>query len=259
MKMNAILKKIDEICPFSYQESWDNSGLQLGSGEAEVSNILLAFDLTEKIVAEAIERDVDLILTHHPLFFRGIRSIRFDDGKGRMIAALIQNHINVVSCHTNLDKVGYGVSAVLGRQLGLQHCRPFLAEGENCGFGVIGTLSSPCPLGDFALEVKSALGLPCLRMVGEEEATVYTVAAMGGAGSDFLEEAKNQGADVYVTADLKYHDGQKAAEMGLAVIDAGHFQTEMAVIKPFGERLAKVMPEVEFILAEDMEDYWLVK
>lgn len=178
--------------------------------------------------------------------------------KGRMIRGLMKNDIALVACHTNLDKVEYGVSAVLGQQLGLSKCRPFIAEDENIGFGVIGQLPEPISLSAFTEQVKESLHIPMVRVVGNNTQAVQTVAAMGGAGSDFMAEAKAMGADVYVTADLKYHDGQMAAEMGLALMDAGHFETEVSAMKPFMEKLAEAMPQVEFKLAEKVSSYWQI-
>lgn len=258
MLLNDILTKINEICPFALQEEWDNSGLQVGDPTADIQKVLVAFDFTEDVLAEAIEKDVDLVITHHPFFFKGIRQIDASTAKGRMICGLVGNDIALVSCHTNLDKVGYGVSAVLGRQLGLVECRPFIAEGEEIGFGVLGKLTEPMALSAFAKQVKSALNIPLVRVVGDEDPVVSTVAAMGGAGSDFMVEAKAMGADVYVTADLKYHDGQMAAEMGLALIDAGHFETESATMQPFMEKLASMMPEISFELAQRISSYWQI-
>lgn len=259
MRLKDISQTMDALCPCALQEDWDNSGLQVGDPDAEVKKVLVAFDFTEEILIEAEESEVQLVVTHHPFFFRGIRCIDMSEAKGRMIRGLIENRIGLISCHTNLDKVSYGVSAELGRRLGLQHSHPFIAEGKDCGFGVIGTLASPCTLGDVANNIRNTLGVPSLRMVGDESATVYTVAAMGGAGGDFLQEAKNQGADVYVTADLKYHDGQAAAEMGLALIDAGHFATEVFVMEPFRQKLAAAMPNVTFTLSERMKDFWTIR
>lgn len=259
MLLKEILRVIDQLCPFSLQEEWDNSGMQIGNPFDDVKKVLVAFDFTEDILKEAVEKEVQLVVTHHPFFFRGIRCIDGSNAKGRMICGLIQHHIGLVSCHTNLDKVGYGVSFVLGEKLGLCQCRPFIAENENEGFGVIGSLRKEMNLADFSETVKTSLGIPMVRTVGSPDLPVSRVAAMGGAGSDFMAEAKARGADVYVTADLKYHDGQAAAEMGLALLDAGHFDTEVAVTEPFRKKLATAMPEVEFLLAEGIRDFWTVR
>lgn len=258
MKLKEILNQINELCPFSLQEDWDNSGMQVGDPDAEIQKVLVAFDLTEEVLNEAAEKEADLILTHHPFFFKGIRQIDMSAAKGRMIRGLIEYDIALVACHTNLDKVGYGVSSVLGQQLGLSDCRPFIAEGENIGFGVIGQLAEPVSLSAFAEQVKESLHIPMVRVVGDHAQTVQTVAAMGGAGSDFMVDAKTMGADVYVTADLKYHDGQMAAEMGLALMDAGHFETESTTMEPFMKKLAEAMPQVEFKLAEKISSYWQI-
>lgn len=255
MLLKDVMNEIDKICPFSLQEDWDHSGLQVGDPHGDIKKVLVAFDFTERVLVEAIEKKADMILTHHPFFFKGIQQIDLSCEKGRMISGLLKNNIALVACHTNLDKIEYGVSAVLGKMLGLCHCHPFIPEGEGIGFGVLGKLAEPMKLSDFAHQIKSALGIPMVRIVGGD-ITVLTVVAMGGAGSDFIGEAKKQGADVYVTADLKYHDGQAAAEMGLALIDAGHFETEVATMAPFAEKLASFMPTINFMLSENMTSYW---
>ena len=259
MLLKDICRAIDALCPFDTQEEWDNSGLQIGDPEAEVKKALVAFDFTEAILKEAVEKGVQLVVTHHPFFFKGIRRIDLSEAKGRMIQGLMEHHIALISCHTNLDKAAYGVSAVLGEKLGLKNCRPFIAETENLGFGVIGTLENETTLVSFADTVKDALRIPMVRTVGLSEQKVSRVAVMGGAGSDFMAEAKAFGADLYVTADLKYHDGQTAAEMGLSVMDAGHFATEVSAMEPFRKKMAAAMEGVEFLLAEGIKDFWTVR
>lgn len=257
MLLKDFLEKLDRLCPFELQEEWDNTGLQIGNGESEIDRVLVAFDFTEAVLAEAIEKKVQLVLTHHPFFFRSIRTIDLNTAKGRMIGGLIRNDIALVSCHTNLDKIsGYGVGAVLGKLLKLENCRPFLDEGNDIGFGIVGELPAPCLLEEFALEVKKALNLPAVHCVGAKDRPVSTVAAMGGTGNDFLLQVKDCGADVYVTADLQYHDGQAAAEMDLALIDAGHFTSEAPTMEYFTARLKETFPETEFLIAESMADYW---
>ena len=119
--------------------------------------------------------------------------------------------------------------------------------------------NSGLQIGDPASEVKKALDIPMVRTVGAAERKISRVAVMGGAGSDFMVEAKALGADLYVTADLKYHDGQTAAEMGLTVMDAGHFATEVSVMEPFRQKMAAAMEGVEFLLAEGIKDFWTVR
>lgn len=258
MILKDVLRQIDFICPFSLQEDWDNSGLQIGSPNAEISKVLIAFDMNETVLGEAIEKKADMILTHHPFFFRGIKEINLSEGKGRMISGLLCNNIALVSCHTNLDKIDFGVSAVLGNILGLKECRPFIPCSENCGFGVIGFVPEPCSLGEFAELVRDCLGLSAVSVCGSSSRMIHRVAAMGGAGADFIGDAASQGADVYVCGDFRYHDGQRACELGLSLIDAGHFPTEYRVMKPFAEMLRKKMPGITFETSEKMESYWSV-
>ncbi|MGI5874451.1 MAG: Nif3-like dinuclear metal center hexameric protein [Bacillota bacterium] len=258
MKLAEIIAVIDGLCPFSLQEPWDNSGFQLGDPNAEITAVLTALDLTEEVIREAKAKKAELIVTHHPLFFRGVTAIDGSLGKGKMITELIRSGIAVVSCHTNLDKAADGVSAVLGQKLGLTLCCPFRPDESGGCFGVIGMFPQKATLETFAAEVKERLSLPMIRVVGDMDRPVRTVAAMGGAGADFISDAADVGVDVYVTADLKYHDGQTAAERGLALIDAGHFPTEAPVMRPFTEKMAAAMPELRFSVADGMKDFWRV-
>lgn len=256
MRLKEVLEKIDGCCPFALQEDWDNSGLQLGDPAAQIRKILMAFDFTEAVLGEAVEKRVDLVITHHPFFFQGVKSIDLQAAKGRMIGTLIKNKIAIVSCHTCLDKVDDGVSAVLGQKLGLTQLNFFLPEVSGVGFGMVGSLKVATTFGAFAETVKKSLGLSALRSVGEEVATVKKVVVMGGAGAEFMAAAKAQGADVYVSGDFKYHDAQAAKEMGLNLIDAGHFGTEAAVMEPFMKKLAAAMESMEFLLSAEMKDFW---
>ena len=258
MKLSEVIEAIDELYPFSSQEDWDNSGMQLGDPDAEISTVLTALDLNEETVYEAKKNKAELIVTHHPLFFKDFRSIDRSKGKGRLIASLIKADIAVVSCHTNLDKAAGGVSAVLGKELGLTLCCPFCPTENGGSFGVIGIYPDKMTLGDFAAEVKKRLHLDMIRVVGNKHRLIRTVAVMGGAGSDFIPAAVKAGADVYVTGDLKYHQGEEAAALGLCLIDAGHFDTEVHVIEPFTEKMAAAMPTLRFIVAEKMKSCWHV-
>jgi dinuclear metal center YbgI/SA1388 family protein len=256
MLLKDVLAKIDLCCPFAFQEEWDNSGLQVGDPAANIHRVLLAFDFTEAVLAEAVAKRAELVVTHHPFFFQGVKRIDLDTSKGKMIAGLIRQNIAVVACHTCLDKMEYGVSAALGNRLNLQDCAVFLPEASGLGFGMMGYLPQETSLGEFTETVKRNLGLDALRFVGDPAAPVKKVVVMGGAGAEFMAEAKNRGADVYVSADFKYHDAQAAQEMGLLIIDAGHFGTEAVVLEPFMQKLATAMPSLVFMLSTQSGDFW---
>lgn len=257
MKLSEIVNEIDKICPFSLQEEWDHSGVQIGDGEAEIHKILMAFDFTEEILAEAIAGEYDLVIIHHPFFFQPLYSVDLQTSKGRMVAGLIKHDIALIACHTNLDKIGgFGVNAVLGNTLGLTGCRTFMAEESGVGFGMIGTLPEAMPFAEFAQAAKERLRLDSVRTVGNEKDAVRTVAVMGGSGFDFMADAINQGADVYLSSDFKYHDGQRAAETGLKLIDCSHFGTEVPVVRVFAEKLKNILTDVEIDIATGIKDYW---
>jgi putative NIF3 family GTP cyclohydrolase 1 type 2 len=150
----------------------------------------------------------------------------------------------------------YGVSAALGDRLGLIDCGFFLPEASGIGFGMAGYLPKKSTLGAFIESVKSNLALDALRYVGDPSAMVKKVVVMGGSGAEFMTEALKQSADVFVSGDFKYHDAQTANELGLPIIDAGHFGTEAVVMEPFMKKLTESIGEMEFLLSEKMLDFW---
>lgn len=259
MKLTTLLQELDRICPWEYQEGFDNSGLQVGDEDAHCNRLLLAFDFTEKILTEAIDKGCDTIITHHPFLFQAVKSIHTQDWQGKMIYRLIENKIALIAMHTNLDKIDFGVNMKLAADLGLENAQVFLAEESGCGLGAVGVLTTPKKFGDFVEQVKEDLHRPCVKYVGDENKEVRTIGVLGGAGAEFLETAKAKGLDVYLSSDFKYHDAQKAQNIDICIIDAGHFGTEVGVVEALGKKLKQELPKMEICVSENMADYWQYK
>lgn len=227
MTIGEVTSYCDALFHPEYQEDYDNAGFLLGRASDECRGVLVAIDLTPSVIDEAAKAGLNLIITHHPFIFSGIKRITSDNETGRMVFSLIENGIAVYAAHTNLDNLKNGVNGILSAKLGLSNTailKP-LAGHDDVGAGMVGELSSPMDLEDFCLMVKQRLGLKMLRCSPSCIDHVHRVALCGGAGAFLINQAIGAKADVFLTADLKYHDFQKA-EGRIVLIDAGHYESE---------------------------------
>lgn len=228
--------------------SYDNVGLQVGDPDTEVRTALLGLDMTPELLEEAKKLGATLILTHHPLLFRPVRAVTTETYVPNLVWRLAAENIALYSIHTNLDAAPGGVSFALAHRLGLEDA-VFLQPSENgdTGFGAIGSLPAPVRLQAFLEIVAERLGAPALRYAGDPEALVGRIAACGGSGGSLIDEAAARGADAYVTADIKYHDFfsvlDAKGQPRLALIDAGHYETEKGAESLLLEALAKQFPQ----------------
>lgn len=226
MNIKEATNYLDKIFHTEYQEDYDNSGFLLGDGAEEYRGALVALDLTEEVVDEAVAHGLNFIVTHHPFIFSGVKRITDGNATGRLIMRLIRSRIAVYAAHTNLDNLPDGVNGILSERLGLRNCRilkPF-ADNDQLGAGMVGELEAPMPTESFLLKVKDLTGLPSVRYAGGT-GTVRRVALCGGSGSEFIADAIASRADIYLTADLKYHDFQRATGT-MALADIGHYESE---------------------------------
>lgn len=204
-------------------------GLQVGSLQQPVKHVMVALDVLEPVVDEAIAHDVDLIIAHHPLIFQAVQHVDTDTAYGRAIQKCLRHNITVYAAHTNLDAAEGGVNDLLAEAIGLENIDVFVPAAEvggqnprKTGFGRVGTLAQPMTLSDFAEKIKQVFDLDGLRVVGDLSASVYHVALLGGDGNSFMNEAIRQGVDVYLTGDAYYHTAHDAWMEGLNLIDPGH-------------------------------------
>ncbi len=228
------------LAPAAWKEDWDNVGLLCGHQDQELSKILVALDVTMAVAQEAAEKGAQLIVSHHPLLF-SMKSLSDETETGALLLYLASHHIAVISLHTNLDSAPGGVNDCLAAALGLTNIRTF--TGEDHGIGRIGEVS-PQSLKDFAVFAVKALKAGGLRYADGGK-HVHRVAVGGGSCMDFLPQAMAAGCDTFLTGDIKYHQFQKAAALGVNLIDAGHFPTEDLVCSPLCRNLAAAFPEIQ--------------
>ncbi len=240
---------LDKKAPFSYQMSFDNSGFLVGRGEAEVRRLMVALDITEEVVAEALEQGCQLVVSHHPIIFHPARAITDTDPTGRVLLALTENHVAAICAHTNLDAVAGGVNDALAQKLGLQniallHEDGRAEDGTPYGVGRVGEVQGFSDARSFAAFVRESLNAQGLRL---EDAgrPVRRVAVGGGACGDMLSDAVALGCDTFVTADVKYNVFLDARAMGVNLIDAGHFSTEDVVCPVLADWLKTGFPQLE--------------
>ncbi|MFV0634919.1 Nif3-like dinuclear metal center hexameric protein [Demequina sp.] len=249
-------------------ESWDVNGLTVGDPAAQVDKVLFAVDPSLAVVDEAIELGANLIVTHHPLLLRGVTTVAATTSKGAVVHRLISNGIALYNAHTNADAAAGGVCDALATAVGLATSTPLLpAPGSDAeGTGRIGMLAGPLTLGEFAQAVAKALP-PTehgVRVAGELEGLVTTVAVVGGAGDGFFDAVRSSGADVYVTADLRHHPATEArelAELGDGrpyLVDVSHYASEWLWLDDAAEHVADAAG-VDTVVSTLSTDPWTAR
>ena len=230
--VQELINILQKIAPEALAEDWDNVGLLVGKPSQPIHKVLLALDPSPTLVNDAVTNECDLILTHHPLIFRPLKSLRTDQPTGQFIALALQHNIAVIGCHTNLDATIGGVSDVLAEGLGITNTSPIVGNNSDCttemscGLGRIGTYNTALHPQDFIDRLLQTCRPPWLLEAGRRPQQVKTVAVCGGSCGDFAERAFAQGADVFVTAEIKHSVARWAEDAGFWIIDGGHFATE---------------------------------
>ena len=240
-QLKDMLKILDVMAPFSSAEEWDNPGFQVGFLSDEVEKVLISLDPTIKALQKAIEIDAELLLTHHPLMFKGLTTINPDAYPGDVIAEALKSRVSIVSVHTNLDIAKGGINDILAGMIGLKDLEALITkEGSNNtleGLGRIGCLPQPMSLAEIAGVVMDAVGSDGLTVMGAADREIKKVAILGGAGGSELGQASQKNADLYITGDVRHHEALTAESLGLALIDAGHFNMERAAMHVFADQL----------------------
>lgn len=243
-----VLHLLQRLIPNALAESWDNVGLLAGSPHKETRSVLLGLDPTLALVQQAKAQGIDLIITHHPAIFRPLKSIHTNTPTGAFLAAALGADISVIACHTNLDVAPGGVSDLLARKLNLQDIRPLVPnQHENspcCGLGRIGAYARPILAKDFLQLVQQACAPPWILEAGSRPKLIRTVAVCGGSCSEFAETALQQGAEVFLTSEVKHAVARWAEEAGIWLLDAGHFATEYPAMAAFAMTLHEKTAEL---------------
>lgn len=279
--VRTVCSWLDEAYPARLAEDWDRVGLGCGDPDAEVAHVLFAVEVTDAVVAEAREVGAQLVVTHHPLLLRGVHAIRRDEPKGRVVMALVEAGISQFAAHTNADAARDGVSDALAATLGLERTRaltsvPVAAPEEVValtqpdsaeGLGRIGVLPEPLSAAEVGRRLAAALPATAggVRLGGDPDRIVRTVAVVGGAGDSFLDTVRATDADLYVTSDLRHHPAQDflAFDGAPVLLDAPHWATEWLWL-PRADALVRARAEADgFTIATTVSrrctDPWAVR
>ena len=239
-KVRDIVKVIEEFAPLGIQESWDNSGLCIGSPDAPVSSVLLGLDCTPELVDEAVSCGADMIVTHHPLIFSGLKKISPDDQVGEAVIKAIRAGISIYAAHTSADKVLAGVSGAMASRLGLENVTILDEDGEGTGLGVVGDLPEPLTAAEAAALVKERFGLKAMRSSRPVEGRISRVAMCGGSGGSLIPAARRSGAQLYISGDISYHNF--FTPEGFMIMDIGHYESEIEIVDILFSLLRKNFP-----------------
>lgn len=240
MKISQITEVIERFAPLGWQESYDNAGLIVGRPDDEVHKALLAVDVTEEVLDEAEAEGCDIVLTHHPIIFHALKRFNSADPVQRCVERAIRSRIALYACHTNLDSAPEGMSWRLAEILGVGNLRVLQPSeaGEGVGFGVVGELPEAVDTVEFMQFIRRKLGVKVVRYSDTATSAVRRVAVCTGAGASLIGDARRAGADIYITADLKYNDFMTPDKV-LTVADIGHFESEYCAIELLFDILSK--------------------
>lgn len=260
-EVNAV---VERLWPLGGAEAWDAPGLLVGDPAQSVGHVRLAVDPVLDVVDDALAAGVDLLLVHHPLLLRGVKTVAENTTKGAVIARLVRAGCGLIAAHTNADVVETGTSRALAARLDLDDQQPLVPGGRpGTGLGVVGTLREPTTLVDLATRLGEALPPTAsgVRVAGRPERTVRRVALCGGAGDSLLGEQGVLDADVYVTSDLRHHPASDARELALlgrgpALVDVSHWAAEWLWLETAAEQLRAELPDLEVSVSDVRTDPW---
>ena len=259
MKAQELFDLIEAYAPLRYQESYDNAGIQVGDATARVTGVLLCTDVTDAVLDEAVDRGMNVVISHHPLIFHGLKKIAGRTAVERMVAKAIKHDITVYSAHTNMDNSpADGVSVHMAAKLGLTDVEVLDAHRDAgseqpgapllYGSGVVGRIE-PVRAGELLERVKATFGVKAVRYSGNADSVVTRVALCGGAGSFLIDKAIAAGADIFLTGDMKYHDFQ-GHEHEIVLADIGHYESEQYTKEIFFDIIQKKSPTFAVAFAQ---------
>lgn len=247
MECKKVIEILEKQSPKSYACDWDNVGLLVGREDKEIQKIYIALDATDEAIEEAIANGADMLLTHHPMIFKGIKRVTQEDFIGRRIIRLIQNDMVYYAMHTNFDVMG--MADLAADYLGISDTRVLeitsVSETGEEGIGRYGSLKKEMTVRECCEEVKQAFSLENVKVFGDLERKVKTAAISPGSGRSVISNALQAGVDVLITGDIDHHEGIDAVAQKLTVIDAGHYGVEHIFIPYMEQYLKRETKELE--------------
>lgn len=249
MLCREVIGRIEEVYPRQYAMNWDNVGLLAGRMDKEVKRIWIALDLTDEVLDEAVRWNADMILTHHPLIFSPLHKVTDEDFIGKRVVKLIRHDIAYYAMHTNYDVIRMAeLAAIFLNMKQIEVLEPMAEDGK--GIGAIGIFSEKMTLGQCCKLVKETFRLDAVKVFGEKNQEIQTVAVCPGSGKSVIKTAMQKHADVLITGDIGHHEGIDAVAGNLNIIDAGHYGLEHIYMEDMKEFLQQRIPEMEIRVSD---------
>lgn len=241
MKIFDVCSEIESYAPLNLAEDFDNVGLIVGNSDEDVTGVILTLDVDMAVAQEAKALGANLIVSHHPLIFEPVNKINNSSPIGRLLLYLIENRIAVYSAHTNLDSAKGGLNDILAGLAGIEDCVPLTGEDKESGIGRIGKAQAGTTVEMLAERLKAVFGLPYIRFTGDGQREAERVALCTGSGGSLVGDAIRNGAQVYITGDMKYHGVRDAVDSGIDIIELGHYDSEITATRLFEKILSPVV------------------
>ena len=243
--VNDIIALMEDMAPRHLAEDWDNSGLQCGNRNWPVKHVIIALDPSLSVIQAACKKNADMVITHHPLIFKPLKSLILDTSLGEIIDLSVRHRLAIFSAHTNLDSVHGGLNDFFAQKIGLKNLTllnsddiyPLNSVESRHGIGRVGELETPIDLAAFSDKIKLKFGLSTLKVSGPLNMTVKKIAVCTGSGSGLMNQFFASDADVFISGDLKFHDAKDAEMNQRGLIDVGHFASESIMIDLIAGRL----------------------
>lgn len=260
MNCGEIITRLEELSAISYAQGWDNPGLLCGRRDKEVTKVMLAVDATDEVIEQAVQEEVSMLITHHPLLFQGVKRVCTDDVAGRRLIRLLQHDICCYAMHTNFDVMGMADAAA--DEIGLQDRQvleiTYEDEIAKEGIGRIGRLPDSMTLEQCAVFVKRAFHLEHVKVFGEKDSIVEYAAICPGSGKSVIGKAISGGAQVLITGDIGHHDGLDAMAEGLMIIDAGHYGLEKIFVPYLAEYFGRKIVGPQVLRAREEAPFYIL-
>lgn len=259
MKLKDLIHKMEDRVPVTSALSWDNVGLLVGDENQEIHKVYVALDATDEVVEDAIAKGADVILTHHPLLFSGLKQVTAQNFIGRRVMQMITSNMACYAMHTNFDVEVMGNLAA--ETMGLSNVKVLDAtlddDGKAKGIGCVADIASTT-LEELADTCKDAFGISSVKVFGDRSQKIKRLAISPGSGKSEVEHAVAAGANVLITGDIDHHTGIDAVAQGLAIIDAGHYGLEHIYVTYMAQFLQEIAPELAVETAPAKEPFWIL-
>lgn len=257
VELDKIMRFLCNFAPLEYAESYDNVGLLVDDGKKQVKRVLITLDADEKVAKDAVLKECDLVISHHPLIFKPLKRVVADDSVSRTLISLVKNDISLISMHTNFDGVASGLCDLFMDKIADTNERVSLEGDVVNGCGRIAELKQESTLRTILNNIKKEFDLESVKYIGDLDQKITKIAVCNGGGADFIYNAKEMGATLYISGDFKYHHARFAYENGISLIEVPHYNAEIIFCEYMKKLLEKQFGnDLDIFVTDKNTDVW---